>query len=407
MMDVKVKRSSGGIWECRLYLGRSLTGKPIRKYRRFPEAESEQQAQALAEQWAGNLTAGGVVKSAVLPDLLDEYVATCKRRGAAANSIRGWKRYVRYVRRFMRRANARDLTAMDFNRFFDALTDDKEAGGAGLGLSTALNVYSFLRAAYNYFIDAGICTTNPLVFVKKPAPHKSEARTLANWDARTLNERIESDLRSDMGTADGYEAALFALADWIALNMGLRVGEVCALRRCDLISGREPFLHVCGTVIEPERGAPYRQNHPKGKRSRNVSVSADEMGTIERFVTAQNAVLGNLDGEAPLVTKDGSWMRPTTVSRRFKKLCRECGMPAGVSFHTLRHTHASLLISEGYSIKAIAQRMGHAQPSTTLNEYGHLVPGDDKAAPDVLKAAKRRVMGVPKVNQNGDWEQGA
>ena len=52
MMGVKVKRGADGVFECRLYLGRSIDGKAIRPYKRFPNAATEEEAQALAETWA-------------------------------------------------------------------------------------------------------------------------------------------------------------------------------------------------------------------------------------------------------------------------------------------------------------------------------------------------------------------
>lgn len=402
MMRVRVKLSTDGVWECRLYLGRTLTGKPRRRYRRFREAESEQQALELAQKWADSLTANGVVESTVIGDLLEDYVDIREKNGASPNSVRGWKLYTRYVRQYMPNANARELTTMDFNNLFRVLQTSKDDGGAGLSGSSALCVYNFLRAAYGFFCDSDICSTNPLINVMKPVPDRKEAAALASWDFAPLNERIELDLHSDMGTAEGYEAALFAFADWLALYMGLRVGEVCALRRRDFYTGKETYLHVCGTVIEPERGKPYRQNHTKGKKSRNVKISDDERAVIMRFITAQNAAIGNLSGTAPIITRDGSYMRPTTVSRRFKQMCKECGLPPDITFHSLRHTHASWLISEGYSIKSLAGRMGHAKPSTTLDEYGHLLPGGDDDAPAVLQVAKSRALGVPNVNQNDE-----
>jgi integrase len=51
-----------------------------------------------------------------------------------------------------------------------------------------------------------------------------------------------------------------------------------------------------------------------------------------------------------------------------------------VSFHALRHTHASLLIAKGVDVLAVGRRLGHSRASTTLDKYGHLVEGADEAA---------------------------
>jgi len=54
---------------------------------------------------------------------------------------------------------------------------------------------------------------------------------------------------------------------------------------------------------------------------------------------------------------------------------------ADVTFHALRHTHASQLIDAGADIVTISKRLGHASPNLTLAVYAHLFQRlDDKAA---------------------------
>jgi integrase len=63
--------------------------------------------------------------------------------------------------------------------------------------------------------------------------------------------------------------------------------------------------------------------------------------------------------------------------------------PAAVRFHDLRHTHASNLLSQGQSLKAVSQRLVHANPNMTLRVYAHVMPGDDKQ----LAAGVERAFG--------------
>lgn len=169
MMGVKVKRGTDGVFECRLYLGRSIDGKAIRPYKRFPNAATEEEAQALAETWAAYVTADGTVRSARLTDLLEDYVQLRERNGASPNSIKSYRLFCRYVARYLKTANARDLGVMDFNRFEQRLLMAKDEGGQGLCRNSVINVHNFLRGAYNHFVDAGICDANPLVYVAKPS----------------------------------------------------------------------------------------------------------------------------------------------------------------------------------------------------------------------------------------------
>jgi integrase len=61
-------------------------------------------------------------------------------------------------------------------------------------------------------------------------------------------------------------------------------------------------------------------------------------------------------------------------------------LPA-IRFHDLRHSHASLLISQGCSIKAISSRLGHSNIAITLESYGHLMPNDDEKLVATLQTA--------------------
>lgn len=391
-MDIKIRKGTDGVFECRLYLGRGFDGKAIRPYKRFPHAATEEEAQALAETWAANLTADGTVRSARLTDLLGDYVRLRERNGASPNSIKSYRLFIKYVARFLKTANARDLGVMDFNRFEQALLTPKAEGGQGLCRNSVINVHNFLRGAYNHFVDAGICDANPLVYVSKPSPERHEAAAITEWDFEYLNAKLEEALNVADPNVRDYRRAVYAFAAWLALTTGMRVGEVCAIHRAD-VKRSQMFLHVGGNVIEGIGEKPYRRNVTKGRKCRNIAVTQDDIRVIDSFIRAQHAVLGHLDADAPLVTLDGSYMRPTTISRAFSRIRDSCGLPREVTFHSLRHTHASWLIANGCDLKTLSERMGHADEATTLRIYGHLMPGRDAIAAQLFSEAKRRAIG--------------
>jgi integrase len=61
-------------------------------------------------------------------------------------------------------------------------------------------------------------------------------------------------------------------------------------------------------------------------------------------------------------------------------------MPS-VGLHSLRHTHASMLIASGVDILTISRRLGHVSPTITLGVYGHLIHGGDDRAAAVMEVA--------------------
>jgi integrase len=76
-------------------------------------------------------------------------------------------------------------------------------------------------------------------------------------------------------------------------------------------------------------------------------------------------------------------MHPVTFLGRWTKLIRR----SGVTYHkphALRHTYAYLLIQNGESLAYVRDQLGHSSIKRTVDTYGHLVPGANKAAVDKL-----------------------
>src|SRR5262249_27092269 len=71
-------------------------------------------------------------------------------------------------------------------------------------------------------------------------------------------------------------------------------------------------------------------------------------------------------------------LKSNLLRRVFRPLAQRAGLPA-LRFHDLRHAHVIMLLSQGCSLKALSQRLGHANPTMTLRVYAHVLPTDDQA----------------------------
>jgi integrase len=83
---------------------------------------------------------------------------------------------------------------------------------------------------------------------------------------------------------------------------------------------------------------------------------------------------------------EGMPQAPSDVSRTWGLKAGTLGIPE-ITFHGLRHTHASQLIDAGVDIVTISSRLGHASPDITLRVYAHLFRQDDRKAAAVINAA--------------------
>jgi integrase len=88
---------------------------------------------------------------------------------------------------------------------------------------------------------------------------------------------------------------------------------------------------------------------------------------------------------------DGQFLTPSNFGKRMSKLMRAAGL-SGITLHSLRHSHASELLSDGVPITAVAERLGHASPNITLAIYSHALPVDNQAAAKVWNDAMTDVI---------------
>jgi len=89
---------------------------------------------------------------------------------------------------------------------------------------------------------------------------------------------------------------------------------------------------------------------------------------------------GKLPDDALLFANlESAPLSPIACSKAWGKFAASIGIPE-VTFHALRHTHASQLIDAGVDIVTISKRLGHAKPDITLRIYAHLFKKDDSKA---------------------------
>lgn len=379
-MGVEVKQDGKGVWFAQPYLGRTPEGRQIRPRRSFPDATTREEAQSLADAWASQLTFDGQIKSTLIADLLREYITDRQAKGAAINTVKRWTLFTRsYVGRYLKGKAARDLTAYELNSFERRLMVPKELGGQGLSQNTVVSVHHFLQGAFSYWVRIGICDANPMLMVAKPDEQRHEAVVIDEWDFQVLDAAVSDRLYPAKRNKQTMREAAYSFAAWFALHTGMRVGEVCAVRRRDLhkVQG---YVLVCGTALEPPGGGVVRSNTTKSKKPRQVSLTEREWSRVYGFMEQQDGFSDGFTPDSALVSVDGSFMRPTTVSKAFSRTRDRCGLPKACTFHSLRHTHATWCLANGVDLKTLAARLGHANEATTLRLYAHLMPGRDAAA---------------------------
>jgi integrase len=177
----------------------------------------------------------------------------------------------------------------------------------------------------------------------------------------------------------------------VALFTGVRRGELLALRwgRVDL-DGKVMRIRE---AIEQTKGHGIRFKKAKTKSGHRDLVMPDIVVDALRAHRRQQLEqrlalgLGKLPDDALVFpAADGGPMSPRGVSSEGRDAAEAVGLK-GVTFHALRHTHASQFIDAGVDVVTISKRLGYASPTITLQIYAHLFRKDDTKAAAAINAA--------------------
>jgi len=177
----------------------------------------------------------------------------------------------------------------------------------------------------------------------------------------------------------------------LALFTGMRRGEVLALRWANV--DLDAKVVKVREALEKTKEYGIRFKAPKSKAGRRDISLPD--AAIETLVDYRRAMLeqrmqlgaGKLPDNALVFSDiDGGPLSPDAVSAAWSDYAKKIGM-GDISFHALRHTHASQLIDAGVDIVTISKRLGHAKPDITLRVYAHLFRKDDSKAAAAINAA--------------------
>ena len=290
--------------------------------------------------------------------------------------------------------------AADFSKMFRHLMRPKASGGAGLALSTVARIRAMLSGCFETLLLDGVTDRDPMAGVKVPAGKRIEAAPLMPVDLSVLKAHIASVLADGEAEWDAYMMACVWAA---ALGTGCRRGELSGFSVSDLkraVYGEDTAwsLRVSHSVAEVDGALVVKE--PKSATSRrNIALDDRTFSALSDMLARRSALLGPPAPSAPLfVDAMGERIAPSRLSRAFSALCKRLHLAKGVHLHTLRHTHATYLLEAGESIRAVQERLGHSSVKTTLELYGHVLPGRDLEAARLFARATEEARAMP-------WEE--
>ena len=398
-------RKRGSMWSYSFDMG-TIAGKRQRKekggFRTKKEAEAAL-AKAITEY-----NGGGIVfepSTSTLSDYLDLWMEQYVKVNCKANTIKGYTYTVeKHIKPDIGQYRLKAITPAVVQEWLNHLKE------IGLGRNTIIYCKTVLSGAFTYAVQPlGYMMFNPCHYAKIPkmkAPAQKRY-IIAPEDFETILKRFEG---------SWYQRPLL-----IGYYTGMRINEVLALSWED-IDLKNQTITINHTVLsgKASSGSRWYLNSPKSDSSiRTIRIGTtltEALKEAKRTQTENRLRYGpkyfNLytedatrkgqpcqhmiqvpSGErCPLslvrlvcVREDGYFLGSESIQKYAGKIIRqELGIP--FNFHSLRHTHATTLIENGVTAKAVQARLGHANISTTLDEYTHNTLKQEENAVDVFEA---------------------
>lgn len=166
----------------------------------------------------------------------------------------------------------------------------------------------------------------------------------------------------------------------VAAGSGLRSGELRGLT-IDRVAG--DVLQVDRQLVGADGRRPVFGPTKSAASVRRVPIGPTVVAAIEQHLKE----FGPGPGGLVFSTRYRSPVSRSTAGDVWRQGAAGLDLPPRNGWHMLRHFHASLLISAGLSVTAVAERLGHADPAETLRTYAHLWPTDQERATAAIEAS--------------------
>lgn len=295
-------------------------------------------------------------------DYLDRWLDDIVKPNALTGSPRTYESYEYHVRLHLKptlgNVKLKQLAADQLQRLYADLLK------RGLSPKTVRNCHICLSSALEQARKWDLVATTVAKQARPPKYVRPELQTIDTEQVKRL-----------WGATEGTRwAALIA----VTCATGLRQNEVLGLKWV-AVDFRRATLTVQRQL---QRNKTFRE--PKRSSKRTLDLTDIELHLLaehkvwqDRLRHAQGSQWA--DHELVFSTDQGRPLSWRNVTREFKKFLQRAGLPA-IRFHDLRHSNGTIMASAGVPLKVIQERLGHSDPRTTLQFYGHATPAMGKEA---------------------------
>lgn len=249
----------------------------------------------------------------------------------------------------------------------------------GLSPKTLTNMRNLMHLALDQAVKNKLMRDNPVKGVRLPKNVQHEMRVLN----REEQERLI------MAARQAPEPAAFGII--FDLFTGLRLGELCGLR-WENVDMEQGIFQVCETrnrlpnhdsSIAAATSVKTVKTTKTDHSRRTVYLLDKLLQDLEQYKAIQDSIAAQYPGYNPegyvFCQENGQPYEPRTYQDLFKRCVRQAGIQ-DANFHSLRHTFATRSLEQGMDVVTLSRLLGHANPSITMDKYGHALDDHKRAS---------------------------
>ena len=342
MQVISIYERRDGRFEGRVYLGKTDSGR--RKYKSYYGANEKE----VIEKYAAEKTAKEpCLTKMTVKEMVREWLTSvvCRIKESTAANYR--MKAEKHIIPSFGEIDCGALKSKDVYAFINSKLSE------GFSARYISDIVVLLKSVMKYAAhEYGI--NNVTDGISMPKKNSSQVRLLTDREQTILKNHIDSchDTTS-LGAA-------------FSLYMGMRIGEICALRWED-IDLEKRILTVSRTIQRIQTDDLNNKTKivistPKSESSRR------EIPIPERMMSFLREKNGK--GNHYILTGSEKPLEPRSMQYRFARLLKRLGLPS-VHFHSLRHSFSCQALASGFDIKTLSELLGHGSTDLTLKFYAH------------------------------------
>lgn len=360
-----IQKKGENTWIVRIYLGRNAEGKTKHFNKTIHGSKKDAQKFLTGKLRERDLGRFVDPSSMSIRNFLSDWLENIAKRRVREATFESDKWMIEsYLNPSIGSERLCDLQPERIQRLYGNLQRD------GLSARTVRYAHSILSSALNHAEMQGMIFQNPCKRCQLPKKYQTE-----------MGYYTPDQVRKFLTAAKGSKQfALFALA----IETGMRPGEYLALQWKD-IDFENATLSVRRTVKVKKGGGFYFSTPKTAKSNRPITLSPELIDALKAHRKAcleAKMKIRDVYREHDLVFPNelGDPLLIGNVrSRYFERIITDAKLPK-IRLYDLRHTSATMLLSEGEHPKIVAERLGHASTNLTLDTYSHILPGMQKQA---------------------------